>query len=1710
MVAPVSCSPWSIQKNIIVYKIPTIEITPTPSLVYCLTTENDKKITFKVSNLPSGYSLVLYYKSTYLGQPTTKRFCFFCDDEQVPSCYTITADGTYTTRLAYGAGVYEIRAIIKDNWDFTLGTLTLDKPSTTITAAESSGISSGDDKICEGSSVTLTASEGSSYWWSGGGGTSRAITVSPTSSTSYTVKVTNANGCSASASKDIVVNAIPAPTISGPASSCQGVTGNLYSTEQGMSGYIWSIDGGTPTAGGTDTSNTVTVTWNTPGTGKVKVNYTNGNGCTANSQTVKNVMVNPKPTIALGAMPSVCYGTAATALIYTATTEGPDQLSIDFSSGIPDVLDAALTANQIPINLPNNLLPGVYSGVLTLRNSTTGCISDSYSLSVTVKELPDPTLEGPLTICSGSTGNIYTTEPEMTNYTWAVDGGTISAGGGASSNSATITWGAAGVGHVKVNYTSGNGCMAATQKDMSVTINPLPNTSFLLGDPIICYGKPAAITQSTGENGVFYQLRMASDNVGDPIEGNGLPFTYPSVSPALTTEYSVLAKIDATGCSAILTDKAAVKVNPLPVPTFTSGPTVACANVAGNVYATQLGMSNYQWSVTDGTITSGGTAASSTATITWNAVNNGAVTVNYNDANGCTAETPTSSEVTISNLRFDLPVLTHLKCNGDKGGAIKIVARDGIPPYTYFLKRGSTIVGTNENGEFKNLDAASDYRVIVTDFNTCSIESEDISINQPPVLLIESLGLTHVNCKGFSTGAIVPIITGRTSQQLSYLWSGPDGYTSTARNISGLKAGLYTLKVLDGNSCSATLDSTIKQPAENLEITVPTITNNDCNGGYTGKISIAASGGTLPYRFTLTGGGITPATSTNGNFEGLPAATNYSVTVTDNNLCTATVGSIIITQPTDPFTITVTNSQNISCHGGGDGWAELQVSGGTPSYQFSKDGSAWVSLVSPYKFDNLAYSDKPFSVRDSEGCVVTAVNPVTQPNPILPAADITQVICKGESNGKISLTVTGGTGQYTLTLTDTKSATQVKSNVINAAEFDGLKADTYTLDIKDANNCSISKEFKVLEPTSPISLTFTPILPSCNGLSDGEIAVVPAGGWGKQNYSFANLSNGSVYSNGKFSGVSAGTYPVSVTDSLGCPFSSSVILDEPTKLVVKSIQETNLKCFEDGTGVVKVISEGGTPGYQYDFGAGFQSVDSLKGLQIGTYHFTIRDSHGCMALGEATVTQPDPLAIIKGNGQILECTDNVLITPVGGTAPYNLLVNGLTVTCPATGYLIDKLPNGIYPIVLTDDNKCLVNDEISLSSFPAPKIKLISVTDASCANTSDGQIVVEPYTQTLSVSVKWDDIFVGNTYSGLKPNSYKALATDEYGCKHDTTITVGSPPAILLSLAKQRVPKCFGSTDGNLSVTASGRSASDFRYVWYNMAQSKISETDSTGAIPSGEYMVVVSDLVGCSDTSYYSINDPPTLQPNLPSVVTICSNQTYVADAGVPGTSFLWSSAGGYSATGRTATLTDAGVYTLLVTDSKGCSGRDTLTLVKSGGIIDANFIMADRACVGDTLVLIEVSWPIPEAIEWRYEASFVPIFSTSYSVYLVPQMTGTFSIGLTSHVGDCWADIYRTIIVEPVRVKDNRLASNQSLIKDVVAFPNPNRGDFSVEVNLNQESDVLVEVYSVYGKRLYMKQGAGLSAYKVDVNLFHTPGIYLVRIAAGGESQSLRVVVE
>ena len=187
-----------------------------------------------------------------------------------------------------------------------------------------------------------------------------------------------------------------------------------------------------------------------------------------------------------------------------------------------NVESTTLPASPVTIPVSANIAPGTYTGIINVTNNN-GCSSSGNTFTFTINALPSPSLTGPAAVCAGSTGNLYYSDPGMTNYNWTVSsGGKITAGGGQSNSSVTVTWITSNNNTVKVNYINTNGCTANTQTSVQVTVNPLPTVKITnLSNAYSLHSSPVLL-QATPSGGIF------SDSQGGIVLSGGKYYFDPS------------------------------------------------------------------------------------------------------------------------------------------------------------------------------------------------------------------------------------------------------------------------------------------------------------------------------------------------------------------------------------------------------------------------------------------------------------------------------------------------------------------------------------------------------------------------------------------------------------------------------------------------------------------------------------------------------------------------------------------------------------------------------------------------------------------------------------------------------------------------------------------------------------------------------------------------------------------------------------------------------------------------------------------------------------------------------------------------------------------------------------------------------------------------------------------------------------------------------
>ena len=559
-------------------------------------------------------------------------------------------------------------------------------------------INPSQNPICSGSQVTFTASPVNggvpSYQWYLNtlpvGTNQNSYSYIPVNNDLIYVVMNSTLGCTAgnpasSAITSMVVNALPVPAISGPVSACVNSTGNVYTTQSGESGYLWSVAGGTITAG--SGTNSITVTWNTSGSQSVSVNYSNASSCSAASAVVYNVGVNPLPVPVITGSATACVSSSGN--VYS-TQAGMTGYTWTISTDGTITAGGNATSNTVTVTW-NTAGPQTVSVNYTNTNTCTAINPTVYN--VTVNPLPVPTISGPSTVCANSTGNVYTTETGMIGYSWIVSaGGTIASGAG--TNAINVSWNTTGPKTVSINYTNANLCAAFIPTVYNVTVNSLPVPT-VTGPAAVCALSIGNIyTTEAGMAGYIWTVSAGGTiTAGAGTNVITVNWTNPGAK-TVSVNYS-----NANSCSALTPAVYNVTVNALPVPTL-SGITPAGVGTT-QIYTTETGMTNYVWTVSaGGTISSGGTSTSNTVTVLWNTAGIQSVSVNYNNTSGCTAVNPTVYNVNVISIPPVAGTIAGVSvvCQGASGVAYSVAPIPNATGYVWTLPVGATIAtGANTN-----------------------------------------------------------------------------------------------------------------------------------------------------------------------------------------------------------------------------------------------------------------------------------------------------------------------------------------------------------------------------------------------------------------------------------------------------------------------------------------------------------------------------------------------------------------------------------------------------------------------------------------------------------------------------------------------------------------------------------------------------------------------------------------------------------------------------------------------------------------------------------------------------------------------------------------------------------------------------------------------------------------------------------------------------
>lgn len=791
--------------------------------------------------------------------------------------------------------------------------------------------------------------------------------------------------------------------------------------------------------------------------------------------------------------------------------------------------------------------------------------------------------------------------------------------------------------------------------------------------------------------------------------------------------------------------------------------------------------------------------------------------VNYQASNVFTINTPNIYSVYVRQIGvspnpciFSVPdvqirerdftvstIVTQPYCNGELGSVV-LAANDVRPQYFFSIYDGATLVNSvgpiaSNNYTFSNLNPGT-YTINISTEDGCTYTG-NIDIINPPLLEVTAALTKPLTC---TDGEITVYPVGGTPPYFYFVNSTTVFQTTPIINVPN--SGVYNITVVDSNNCSADTSITVNAtPAPDFNITQTDILcADDINSGSININVTNPNGNTLRYSID---NGVTFFNSP--IFTGLTAG-NYDVVVEYTlgaDVCITTPQPVTITSTTaisgtatltTPYTCTTNGIITVS-----------GVSGGNPPYMYSLDGFTFQAGTT---FSGLTDGTYTVTIRDANNCTLITA-PITI-DPLNPPTDLTfsnpPLSCPTVTTD-VTISTTGGTLplEYQIIAPAASATVYQSSNV-----FSGLSPDTYTFQVRDANNCVYSESYTIA-PLPPISVStvLTKDL-DCTASPDGIITGTVSGGVAP--FTYAVSFNGGAYS---------GTFTIT-----GTTFTHTTAID-------------------------------------------------------GTYQFEITDANGCTAESSVqtidAISLPEIISVIQTQPILCNGDSNaaiqITINNAVGTPPFVINVFNNT-TSTDYGTQTTSLPAGDYTITLTDSKSCTDTKTITIAE-PNPITFNLTKVDITCNNpggSSLGSITVENVTGgtapfTYYISNNFGDVILGNPYSAVSNENhtfniinfgtYTINVVDANGCSLSQQIVIASPPSDLLIDVTTVVPDCTsGGTATVQAISVVGSGSYEFGILEFNFAPytttylaPDIPGGDTrtfTNLIPGVVYTFVVHDLV--------------------------------------------------------------------------------------------------------------------------------------------------------------------------------------------------------------------------------------------------------------------------
>ena len=1335
--------------------------------------------------------------------------------------------------------------------------------------------------------------------------------------------------------------------------------------------------------------------------------------------------------------------------------------------------------NWFANNLFQNLSPGTYS--LQVRNINGTC-PVAYTNLIQLEYPTTPIINEintiPLSDCGASDGSItieaFSGIPPLQ---YSINGGI------SWSENPTFEGLASGIYDIIVSNADGS-CATYSPNDILLEEVPSPQIiDVLLTNPIGCGTDNGSIdfVVSGGTGSFLFSIDggnlWQSDSTFSNLSGGSYSLSVQNANGTCLVEYGAVQLLGA--------------VAPMVANVITLSPS-DCYTSDGSITIEGTGGSNtYQYSIDGG--------QNWQASPIFNDLPLGVYQVGIRNADGtCPGD---FGSVTLGST--GVPSITGVVINnptdcGGSDGNISIEAIAAGQDLLYSIDNGLT---WSDTAVFTNLSAAV-YQILISNVdNSCPVAwNEPIILTDPLLASFDTVILTNPSSCQQADGLIVASLTGGEN---GFEFSIDQGQTWQSDPVfTGISGGNYilTARNQDGNCISQYPQTiTLLHPSELADLTPAIIAPSAC-GSNDGSITINYSGDNLMY--SIDGG----ANWQSENLFPLLAPNSYTLMVSGPNLNCTLIHEfpVIIEAPTTAVSLEVESTNPTECHE--DAGTIVIHPPDSTSYLFSIDEGGSFQLSN--SFTSLTSGTYvPLLMNIDSSCIYSSADTIvlmTLPNPEIIQVQTDDPQGCDTANGSITVHAIGlNTIEYSIDMGQTWHT--------NDGAFEQLLPGDYTVWIRnEGSNC----------------IVMYPTLIDLSAVNNGQVEV---------DFN-ATICQGDTYQIGDNEYTETGEYHTILIGENGCDSILNLVLTVndtfqiavhenicPGQFVIVGMDTINTPGFHeidlvtssgcDSTVIVNldIIPSDTTLLEQTLCSGEIFVIDDSTFTLPGDYYLSSINEFGCndvlhLSLTNLPLPTFDSLTLLPPES--CGTMDGAIIFWGLPSSIEISLDSGITWQAEAQ---LNGLNAGVYPIQLLDTNTgCIQDTTIELVGLDQPQILSIDTIAPTSCGTENGAITIlpvsdQPMLYSIDGGQNWQS---QNHFPNLGIGIYQILmGSPSLTCFSDTlSINLSAPVNFSIHLQDSISPTCTNALDGSITVEVLGEG--NYNFLWNNG-----SVQPSIFGLGSGWYELTVTDQYGCMDSLAIGLSNPPPFMVELPEKeLFLCPGQTINYEIPEMENHFEWNNGFTTLAQDEDLVISNSGVYYFLAENASGCQFEDSIEVIPLEAFFSPRFLLPSEGLIGESVFGIEVSWPAPDSIQWIVDGNQIEIIDTFLNqIELQFLSDGDFTIGLELHLGDCTILLEKeiTIYEDPGQI-GSHTGNGFSEILEYVLYPNPNTGQFEIQVVLDQPIPLQIRIYRDNGVLLESRFLEGTATYLEAFNLSNAPpGNYIAQIQTATEWRTINFIM-